>query len=176
MNSPGVFSESTSRFEDLAEQVYRWAFRVLGGHQDALDVVQDVFLAWNRERAGDSKRNERGWLRTVTMNRAIDLIRNRRAAQEARTRVGRAASAKHKEPVWGNLEREELRTRIAMDLGDLSDMQRAVLVAKVYDDRTFAQVASELGLAVGTVKTHYLRAVQALRNRWLPEWTKETLA
>ena len=55
----------------------------------------------------------------------------------------------------------------------LTDLQQAVLVAKVYDEMTFAAVASELDLAISTVKTHYLRAVRAvgdrLKLRWGPE-------
>ncbi|GAF95160.1 unnamed protein product, partial [marine sediment metagenome] len=55
----------------------------------------------------------------------------------------------------------------------LSDVQRSVIVAKVYDDMTFAQVAEELGLAVSTVKTHYLRAVGTVRDRLKRRWAKE---
>ena len=45
------------------------------------------------------------------------------------------------------------------------EMQRSVLTAKVHDDLTFAQIAAEHGLAVPTVKTHYLRALRTLRAR-----------
>ena len=57
----------------------------------------------------------------------------------------------------------------------LTDVQQAVLVAKVYDEMTFAAVASELGLAVSTVKTHYLRAVRAVGDRLELRWGGEEL-
>ena len=67
-------------------------------------------------------------------------------------------------------ERDELRAAIARAMGDLTDMQRSVLTAKVHDGLTFAQIAAEHDLAVPTVKTHYLRALRAVRDRLQGEW------
>jgi RNA polymerase sigma factor (sigma-70 family) len=49
-------------------------------------------------------------------------------------------------------------------LGSLSDRQRAVLVLRVFDDLSEAQVAQVLGCAVGTVKSTMARAVAILRE------------
>ena len=38
--------ETGIAFESFKDDVYAWAFRVLGSHHDALDMVQDVFLRW----------------------------------------------------------------------------------------------------------------------------------
>jgi DNA-directed RNA polymerase specialized sigma24 family protein len=43
----------------------------------------------------------------------------------------------------------------------------------VYDEMTFAEIAAELSVAISTVKTHYLRAVQAVRDRLRPRWADE---
>jgi DNA-directed RNA polymerase specialized sigma24 family protein len=39
-----------------------------------------------------------------------------------------------------------------------------VLIAKVYDQETFAEIAESMDLAVPTVKTHYVRALRAMRR------------
>ena len=62
---------------------------------------------------------------------------------------------------------------MAEALAELTDAQRGVLVAKIYDDLTFARIAEDLGVAVPTVKTHYLRAVRAVRQRLYPRWSGE---
>jgi len=64
-----------------------------------------------------------------------------------------------------------LRDEIAGALAVLTDAQRSVLIAKVYDGQTFAQIAADLGVAVPTVKTHYLRAVRAVRDRLGDRWS-----
>jgi RNA polymerase sigma factor (sigma-70 family) len=49
-------------------------------------------------------------------------------------------------------------------LGSLTDRERAVLVLRVFDDLSEAQVAQVLGCAVGTVKSTMARAVARLRD------------
>ena len=79
---------STSNVYELyAAQVYGWAYRFLGRHHDALDVVQDVFLKWMTQCARGTPDHPRGWLRRVTVNRAIDVVRQRRETPEAAVRV-----------------------------------------------------------------------------------------
>ena len=166
-----VESSRSGGFEQYAGQVYRWAYRFLGRHHDALDVVQDVFLRWDQQCTRSRPSQPRGWLRRVTLNRAIDVCRKRQAdvGPVADTMDLRAAD----EGAVEMLDRATLREDIASALDRLSDIQRSVLVAKVYDEMTFAAIAAEMNVAVSTVKTHYLRAVQAVRDRLRPRWADE---
>ena len=157
-------------FEQYTHEVYGWAYRFLGAHHDALDVVQEVFLKWSEQFTTDAPRRPRGWLRRVTLNRVIDLQRRRRFEHKRDKRARRVVAA------WTSdgqtIDTDDLRADIATALRKLTEIQRAVLVAKVYDTMTFAQIAAELDLAVSTVKTHYLRAVRALRNQLEPRWAE----
>jgi RNA polymerase sigma factor (sigma-70 family) len=60
----------------------------------------------------------------------------------------------------------EVAVRMAVDkaLGSLIDRERAVLVLRVFDDLSEAQVAQVLDCAVGTVKSTMARAVARLRD------------
>lgn len=167
-----LMSGSTaSDFEGYARAVYAWAYRLLGQHHDALDVVQDVFVRWDRQCGQSRPDKPMGWLRRVTVNRAID-VRRQRGTRTADTGAEDATM----DPRPGDLAAGDLgllRSDIAEALLELSDMQRNVLVAKVYDERTFAEIAEETGVSVSSVKTHYLRAVRAVRNRLGPRWGEE---
>ncbi len=162
----------TDRFEDYTSEVYGWAFRLLGRHHDALDVVQEVFLRWNTQCRSAAPDRPRGWLRRVTLNRAID-VRRQRHGQAAIDVTGDEVQIRY-EDVAACLDHETLRNDITLALDQLSDVQRSVLVAKTYDEMTFAQIAGELGLALSTVKTHYLRALRTVHDRLQPRWAKET--
>jgi len=158
-------------FEQHAHDIYGWAYRVLGRHHDALDVVQDVFLKWSAQCDTKPPDSPRGWLRRVTVNRAVDAFRRSReqpAAAETMLRLVPASG-----DVSGAANRSELRADIAAALDDLTEHQRAVLVAKVYDGLTFAEIAAELDVAVPTVKTHYLRALRAVREKLSPRWAEK---
>ncbi|MCH8244042.1 MAG: LysM peptidoglycan-binding domain-containing protein [Planctomycetes bacterium] len=72
-------SAASGDFEKYTADVYGWAYRLLGRHHDALDVVQDVFLRWDAQCAQHPPDQPRPWLRRVTLNRAIDLTEARPA-------------------------------------------------------------------------------------------------
>lgn len=162
---------STSNVYELyAPQVYGWAYRFLGRHHDALDVVQDVFLKWMAQCTRGTPDRPRGWLRRVTVNRAIDVARQRRETPEADIQV---ADRDGDEQALVRSDREVLREDVATAMQRLPEMQRAVLVAKVYDELTFAQVADELDISVSTAKTHFLRALTAMRERLRVRWAED---
>jgi RNA polymerase sigma-70 factor (ECF subfamily) len=155
-------------FERYRHQVYRWAYRVLGSHHDALDVAQDVFLQWTAT-SDAAIEHPRAWLRQVTIHCAIDVLRMRRRHEG----LDGSAVEREDEVVGGGLERAEIRRHVAAALVELTDMQRRVLMAKVYGERTFASIAEDLGIAVPTAKTHYLRGLRAVRDRLIIETRRQ---
>lgn len=142
--------------EATRARVYQWAYRLLQNHHDALDATQDVLIKWLRY-AGREIESGEAWLRRTTVNHCIDLIRKRRPMS-----IGDEAVS------WPERDRrsvidEDVRDRIATGFSRLTDSQRAAVVAKVYDGQKFTTIAESLGVSVSTVKTHYIRGLQALR-------------
>lgn len=169
-------------FEEHSQQVYAWAYRLLGRHHDALDVVQDVFLRWSRQCRQSVPTQPRGWLRRVTINRAVDFCRRRLPLQvepdQAESGHDNAAFAPGSpiprasvdSTTLESADADRFRADVAVALDGLTDAQRSVLVSKIFDGLTFAEIAAENDLAVSTVKTHYLRAIRAVRDRLAPRW------
>jgi RNA polymerase sigma factor (sigma-70 family) len=156
-----VANRLASVLEQFRPRIYRWARLILGHHHDAQDVAQEVLLRLVRVAGTASEpTNPEAWLRRVTYNAAIDRTRCRRASalpDEIRLRpVGK--------PVAARLAHSELRQQIVSALAELTEQQRLVLCAKVFDELSFAQIAEQMELAAPTVKTHYLRAVRMLRS------------
>ncbi|MHC4063360.1 MAG: RNA polymerase sigma factor [Planctomycetota bacterium] len=149
-----------AKFEEHQAQVYAWAYRLVQNHHDALDVSQEVFLRWWRARGDPSPpANPVGWLRRVTVNLAIDVVRA--AARKPVCRIlDEAVAVREPDPA-----RAETARCVVDALQFLSERQRSVVVAKVYDGCTFAQIADQLGASIPTIKTHYLRALRGLRGK-----------
>ncbi len=162
---------SGTTFEQYLRDVYAWAYRLLGHHQDSLDVVQDVFVKWTQQCAKQPPDQPRGWLRRATLNRAIDMRRHVQADREHTMQI--ADRIRSQETANSDADQSLLRRDMAVALDTLTDIQRSVVVAKVYDNLTFAEIADEHGLAVSTVKTHYVRALSALHNRLHPRWAEK---
>ncbi len=147
-------------FRTQRARVYRWAYAMCRRHDDALDVVQEVFLRMlDRRPQLPNSAAATAWLRRVTGRVVIDRWRGEsaRAAREV-SHVPPASPA-------DAVEARELADLLRAAVESLSEQQRLVLMGKCYDQMTFQQIADELGIAVPTAKTHYLRALSAVRER-----------
>jgi RNA polymerase sigma-70 factor (ECF subfamily) len=155
-----MLADAADYFEQHRHRVYRWAVLLCGRADAAADITQEVFLRMVRQppEVPDAAAGL-GWLRQVTLRLAIDALR----AQTARTRREHAAAVG--ETQASGASTRALATEAWAALADLSPQQRLVLLAKVCDGLTFAEIAAELDLAVPTVKTHYVRALEAARRR-----------
>ncbi len=153
-------------FEQHRATVYRWAARLLGRHNEALDVTQDVGLRWLIQCRRELPEQALGWLRKVTLNRAMDVLRKRQKTRAAME--GFPSPAVTEEAASNTAAAAELRERVAAAMRQLSPMQREVIVDNLCDGLTFEQIGCELGIATPTAKTHYLRGLAAMRNQLDP--------
>ena len=78
------------------------ALRVVGGRDEAEDVVHDAFVAvWRKIDRFDAGRGSlRGWLMTVVRNRAIDRVRARRATIDVDAADERSLLRTGPNPTW----------------------------------------------------------------------------
>ena len=130
---------------------------VWGGEDLYQETLQRVAARW------EEIDNPSAWSRRVMHNLAVDRFRARRArpAEVADPSGGaRLPDARAGDP----MEAAELRSVLLPALADLSDLQRSVVALRYLEDRSEAEVAELLGVAVGTVKSSTSRAVARLRR------------
>jgi RNA polymerase sigma-70 factor (ECF subfamily) len=138
-------------------ELYGFALRSLGDAGLAEEAVQETFVrAW---RAGDRFDPEIGslrtWLFAILRNVVIDLGR----ARAARPRVAEGGI----EPTVEPLEEALLSWQVEEAMRRLGDDHRRVLVETYYRGRPYAEVAAELGIPEGTVKSRVYYGLRALR-------------
>jgi RNA polymerase sigma-70 factor (ECF subfamily) len=155
-------------YQRHATAAFSVAHRVCGVRTIAEDVVQDAFLSlWRSRDRYDASRGElRGWLLGVVRNRAIDSLR--RAAVHERRRAsgeGLEESLEASERTETDVERREAANEVRAALGSLPSDQREAIELAYFDGLTHTQIASTLGVPVGTVKGRMRLGLLKLRKQ-----------
>ncbi|MEL3950292.1 sigma-70 family RNA polymerase sigma factor [Streptomyces sp. LNU-CPARS28] len=138
----------------------------LGGvpHGELQDGVQQVRLRL-LERAAKGEQAPRdvsAWAAVVASNWAMDFHRARRRQE----RLGeRLAALRPAEAGADGAESRVLALAVAQGLDALPDSQRQVVVLRFYADLPVRDIAAELGIPEGTVKSRLHAAVRMLRTR-----------
>jgi RNA polymerase sigma-70 factor (ECF subfamily) len=127
-----------------------------GSRGDAEEVAQDAFvkllLRWDTVCAYD---DPEGWVRGVAVRMLISRMRRARVARFGQLRVAGRRADHHPAPTTDTVD-------VAAALRTLSPAHRAVVVLHHAMDLPVEQVAVELGVPVGTVKSRLARARAAL--------------
>lgn len=146
-------------------ELYRAARRSLGDDQLAEDAVQETFLrAWlAADRFDERLGSPRTWLFAILRNTVIDLVRAETVRPpRASTRNGATGESDVPADI-SQLDHALLAWQVEEALTRLSDDHRTVLVQVHLRDRPLADVAAELHIPVGTVKSRAYYALRALR-------------
>ena len=144
-------------FPELFRVAYRAAYRVTGDAAAAEDAASEALvragLRWRRLRD-----RALPWVVRVATNLAIDQTR-RRAREHQAGQAGRAEL-----PADG-IESVQASVDLHRALKALPKRQREVVVLRYFGDLSEREIAAELGLAPGSVKSHASRGLAALRAR-----------
>ncbi|HEY0415162.1 MAG TPA: sigma-70 family RNA polymerase sigma factor [Gaiellaceae bacterium] len=130
----------------------------------AEDVVQDAFLTlWRGAKAyRPDLASPKSYLLMLVHRRAVDVVRReeRRRAEPLDSSPDTAAEGSTTDEVWSGLEGERVRAALAQ----LTDEQRELVVLSYYEGFTQSELASRLGLPLGTVKSRMFAGMQRLRS------------
>ena len=159
---PEAFAQLVRHYQKM---VYNLALGKMGSHHDAEEVTQTAFLkAWQSIRSFQGKAAFSSWLYRLTVNAAIDLLRQRRApalslddpdlpplADEDPGPEEASLAAERRRLLWQAIDR-------------LPEAQRTPLVLREMEGLSYREIAQVLDLEEGTVKSRLARARLLLRR------------
>jgi RNA polymerase sigma-70 factor (ECF subfamily) len=158
-----AFTALVAEYQPVALAV---AARVVGGRSEVVeDVVQEAFMRVLRHQGRfDPGRPFRAWLLAIVRNLAIDALRRRRpqGGPEAAALLADPAGS----DAGADLERAEVRARVAEILGSMAEKYRVLLVMREMEGRPAEAIAEELGLDYGTTRWRLHQARTLFRAAW----------
>ena len=169
-----AFEALVRKYERL---VSTCVFSVIGNNpEDVMDVSQEVFLKVYRNLSsfkGDSEFST--WLYRVAKNCALDYIRKRKPPSSSLDTSGDegegfdvpdTSESSNPEKSVLQAEKSEILKR---SIEKLSEEHREIIILRHVNDYSYEQIAKQLDLEVGTVKSRISRAREALKKILLKE-------
>jgi len=156
-------------------KAFKIAQAALRHEDDALDAVQDAMLQLARAYAHRPAEEWKPLFYRILENRIRDMQRRRTVrgrviawlpyrGEDDEDELDPIALAPSPEPQpVRRLELEQAVGALEMALGELPRRQQQAFLLRTLEGLDVAQTAAAMGCSEGSVKTHYFRAVQALR-------------
>ncbi len=149
-------------FDKYHKKVYRIAYGVVRQREEALDVVQEVFIKLFRSIKHFKGRSHfYTYLYRMVMNTAID--HKRKAGKQFMSSLDEEGSFEPAEEAERGPERillqKELEERVKLAMDKLPDEQRSALIFRDVEGLSYQEMAEAMGCSIGTVmsRLHYGR-------------------
>ncbi|MGI9428922.1 MAG: sigma-70 family RNA polymerase sigma factor [Bythopirellula sp.] len=158
-------------YDRHAAQIYTLCLRVLHRDSEAEAVVSDVFWEiWQKPAGFDATRGScRTYLLTVARSRAIDRWRASATRSRKTEDAGKASAEQtlddqlREDPAQRALASERQQA-VRQEIQRLESRQRDALQLAYFEGLTHREIAEQLELPLGTVKTHIRNGLRILRS------------
>ena len=136
--------------------------RLVGNRHRGEELFQEAFLAvWMNRRRYQYPRPFRPWLFAIAANEARTAARRIGAERPSTETIDRADAGPTPPDA---LESSETAAMMTDALAQLSNLQREVVVMRVYNGMGYAEIGEAIGRTEGTARSHMHHALAALRR------------
>lgn len=153
-------------YERYASLVYRLALRILANPQEAEDLTQEIFLTlWRSNNYNPARGSTSSFLMTMTRSRAIDKLRARGTKLKFLQRWSQMMMTQTSPPTPFEMASLSQRSQhVNSALAQLPSSQRQVLEMAYYDGLSQSEIARQLNIPLGTIKTWSRQGLLNLRK------------
>jgi len=145
-------------------RVYNHALRMSGNRDDALDIMQEVFMSVYRNLdtfRGDSRFST--WLFRIAASRCTDYFRRQHLFGEVCLDAGDLADGESGGPLEALGQLRDNEGVLAL-MRSLPPEQRLVVELKFFGHFTFDEISEQLGISTNTAKTRLYAAIKKMRR------------
>lgn len=160
-----------SLFQFYREGVYVGAFNLVKTHEQAQEILQEVFIkVWVNRGTINTVDNFKAYLFSMTRNTVFDYFR--KVASDAKKTEQFLLQAMTSQPatVEQSIAYKELEAHLDMVLLKMPEKCRQVFVLCRLEGRSYKEVSDMLNISPATINNHIVKASRILKANWQPEY------
>lgn len=152
-------------YDRYGKLVYGLAYKILNNSPEAEDLTQEIFLAlWRNDIYNPTRGSLGNFLAMMTRSRAIDKLRSRNTSARFLERWSKIISTEtFVNTPFEQASIAERSQQIQHALAQLSQEQRQILEMIYYEGLSQSEIAKQLNIPLGTVKTRSRLGLLKLR-------------
>ena len=144
-----------------SERLYWTVRRIVIDHDDADDVLQNVFVkAWSNMDDFQNRSKLSTWLYRIAVNEALDFLRRQRNVASLDTVDNMSVADRLEADQYFDGDRAQALLQEA--IASLPDVQRVVFNLRYYDELKYTEISQMLDTSEGALKASYHIAVKKI--------------
>lgn len=144
------------------QPIYRYCYRLLANKQDAEDAVQDILVkAYQSLHQYKRAENFSAWLYRIAYNHCLNLLRKRRVHKQVMRIIRWETQSASPEQ---ELDNRLYNPSLAVALSQLSPEERSMLVMRVFEEQTYAEMSEILKIRPNALIKRMNRIKQKVRK------------
>lgn len=149
-------------YESTCDSLFAFLCWQVGDRDEARDILQETYLqAFRRLETYRGEAPLAVWLRAIALGRSIDW--KRVILRRIKRTTALHESSAQVEPDIRGVRFDSEKRALQLALGGLSRQQRAALLLREWEGRSFHEIAELLGCAESTARVHHARARERMR-------------
>lgn len=157
-------------FNTLAEKykrkIYLTAYRLLGNHEDARDITQEVIIKMYNELKNFRRESSiYTWIYRITTNLSLNELKKRKIRNFFDyDEVEEWLFKDETQSPELSYRENELSNKIQEAISKLPDKQKTVFTLRYYDGLSYEEISEILGTSIGALKANYFHAINKLQK------------
>lgn len=147
--------------KQYSEKLYWKVRRIVLSHEDANDVLQNVFIkVWNNLQNFQGKSSLSTWLYRIAINESLDFLRKQKQTDMVSSDDDLSVSSRLMSDEY--FDGDEIQARLQEVVARLPEVQRTVFNLKYFEEMKYSEISQILNTSEGALKASYHLAVKKI--------------
>lgn len=147
--------------KQYSEKLYWKVRRIVLSHEDANDVLQNVFIkVWSNLQNFQGKSSLSTWLYRIAINESLDFLRKQKLADKVSADEDVSVASRLMSDEY--FDGDEVQARLQEAVARLPEVQRTVFNFKYFEEMKYSEMSQILNTSEGALKASYHLAVKKI--------------